>query len=104
MELLAAFAAQAGAAITGTRVQHDLPELLAAAMREVAPEMTDDQVRQLVSHATTALDTDANAPFWALVDQVGRLRELGEEELDLVTDILGVVETHQSHRGRFGRR
>jgi GAF domain-containing protein len=104
MELLAAFAAQAGAAITGTRVQHDLPELLAAAMREVAPEMTDDEVHGLVSRATTGLDMDANAPFWALVDQVSRLRELGDEELDLVTDILGVVETHQSHRGRFGRR
>jgi GAF domain-containing protein len=104
MELLAAFAAQAGAAISGTRVQHDLPLLLAATMRDLAPDLTDDQVRELVSHATNGLDADANTPFWALVDQVSRLRELGEEELDLVGDILGVVATHQSHRGRFGRR
>jgi hypothetical protein len=39
-----------------------------------------------------------------LVDQVSRLRDLGESELDLVSDILDVVATHQSHRGRFGRR
>lgn len=104
MELLAAFAAQAGAAISGTRVQHDLPLLLASTMRDLAPDLTDDQVRELVSHATNGLDADANTPFWALVDQVSRLRDLGEEELDLVGDILGVVATHQSHRGRFGRR
>ena len=104
MELLATFAAQAGAAISGTRVQHDVPLLLAATMRELAPDMTDDQVRELVSRATTGLDVDATTPFWALVDQVSRLRDLGEEELDLVGDILGVVVAHQSHRGRFGRR
>ncbi len=104
MELLATFAAQAGAAISGTRVQHDVPLLLAATMREVSPDLTDDQVRELVSEATKDLDTDANTPFWTLVDQVSRLRDLGEEELDLVGDILGVVATHQSHRGRFGRR
>lgn len=104
MELLAAFAAQAGAAISGTRVQHDLPLLLATTMRDVAPDLTEDQVRELVSHATNGLDADSDTPFWALVDQVSRLRDLGEEELDLVGDILGVVATHQSHRGRFGRR
>ncbi len=104
MELLATFAAQAGAAISGTRVQHDLPLLLASAMRELVPDMTDDQVRALVSTATNGLDADAATPFWALVDQVSRLRDLGEEELDLVGDMLGVVATHQSHRGRFGRR
>jgi GAF domain-containing protein len=104
MELLAAFAAQAGAAISGTRVQHDLPLLLATTMRELAPDMTDDQVRELVSRATNGLDVDVNTPFWALVDQVSRLRDLGEQELDLVGDILEVVAAHQSHRGRFGRR
>jgi GAF domain-containing protein len=104
MELLATFAAQASAAIAGTRVQHDLPVLLATTMRQLAPDLTDEQVRDLVSSATTGLDADANTPFWALVDEVSRLRELGEEELDLVGDILGVVATHQSHRGRFGRR
>ena len=104
MELLAAFAAQAGAAIDGTRVQHDLPMLLAMSMRQVAPDLTDDQVRAMVSGATEELDADAHTQFWALVDQVSRLRDLGEDELDLVGDILGVVATHQTHRGRPGQR
>ena len=104
MELLAAFAAQAGAAIAGTRVQHDLPTLLATSLATIAPDLTDEQVRELVGRATSELDEDTNSPFWALVDQVSRLRELGERELDLVGDILEVVATHTSHRGRFGRR
>lgn len=104
MELLAAFAAQAGAAIAGTRVQHDLPTLLADSLSQLAPDLTDEQVRALVSRATIGLDQAAETPFWALVDQVSRFRDLGENELDLVSDILEVVAAHQSHRGRFGRR
>ena len=104
MELLAGFAGQAAAAIAGTRVQHDLPSLLTTSLANLAPDLTDEQVRELVSRATVDLDENAATPFWALVDQVSRLRDLGESELDLVGDILDVVATHQSHRGRFGRR
>jgi len=104
MELLASFAAQAGAAIAGTRVQHDLPTLLAASLAQIDGNLSDAQVRELVSRATSELDEDAGSPFWALVDQVSRLRDLGERELDLVGDILDVVATHTSHRGRLGRR
>ncbi len=104
MELLAAFAGQAGAAITGTRVQHDLPTLLAAALAQIEGGLSDEQVRALVSQATADLDADPTNPFWSLVDRVSQLRELGDRELDLVGDILDVVVTHTSHRGRFGRR
>ena len=104
MELLAAFAAQAGAAIAGTRVQHDLPVLLAASLRQIVPGMSDDQVRLVVSAATNDLDAGTDTPFWALVDQVSELRDLGEQELELVGDILGVVAAHQTHRGRSGHR
>jgi GAF domain-containing protein len=104
MELLAGFAGQAAAAIAGTRVQHDLPSLLTTSLANLAPDLTDEQVRDLVSRATVELDDNAATPFWVLVDQVSRLRDLGESELDLVSDILDVVATHQSHRGRFGRR
>jgi hypothetical protein len=104
MEVLAAFAAQASAAIQGTRVQHDLPLLLTESLREIAPDMTDEQLQAVVSKAAEGLDADADTPFWALVDQVSRLRDLGEWELELVGDILGAVAEHQSHRGRFGRR
>lgn len=104
MELLAAFAGQAGAAIAGTRVQHDLPTLLTATLAQIQGGLTDDQVRELVSRATANLDADPATPFWSLVDRVSQLRELGDRELDLVGDILDVVVTHTSHRGRFGRR
>ena len=104
MELLAAFAAQAGAAIAGTRVQHDLPGLLARSMSEIAPEMTEDQVAAVVSAATVDLDADASTPFWSLVDQVSKLRTLGERELDLVGDILEVVASHRTHQVSTGRR
>lgn len=104
MELLATFAGQAGAAIAGTRVQHDLPTLLATSLAQVGGELSEDQVRELVSAATADLDADPTSPFWSLVDRVSQLRELGDRELDLVGDILDVVVTHTSHRGRFGRR
>ena len=104
MELLAAFAGQAGAAIAGTRVQHDLPTLLAVSLAQIEPGLSDEQVQALVSQAAADLDEHAESPFWALVDRVSRLRDLGESELDLVVDILDVVATHKSHRGRFGRR
>jgi hypothetical protein len=103
MEVLAAFAAQAGAALGGTRVQHDLPLLIVTSLRQIVPDMTDEQVRLLVSTATRGLDVDPQSPFWALVDQVSRLRDLGASELDLVGDILEVVASHQTHRGRLGR-
>lgn len=104
MELLAVFASQAGAAIAATRVQRDLPTLLADSLRQVEPDLTPAQVDALVSAAAADLDTDEESPFWALVDQVSRLRDLGESELDLVTDILRVVAEHRSHHGRGRRR
>lgn len=104
MELLSAFAAQAGAAIAGTRVQHAMPTLLGESLRRIAPEMTDQQVAAVVSAAAQELDADAQAPFWTLVDRVSRLRDLGADELDLVGDILEVVEQHRAHRARAGRR
>jgi GAF domain-containing protein len=103
MELLAVFANQAGEAIAATRVQRDLPTLLAAALRQVEPDLTADQVGAILAATAGDLDTGSDAAFWTLVDQVSRLRDLGEEELDLVGDILRVVAEHQAHRGRLRR-
>jgi len=100
MELLAVFANQAGAAIAATRVQRDLPSLLAATLRQIEPDLTDDQLQAVTAAAAADLDVDEERPFWALVDQVSRLRDLGESELELVGEILGVVARHRSHRGR----
>ena len=103
IEVLAAFGAQAGTAIQGTRVQHDLPVLLANTFRQLVPDMSEEQVHSLVSAATLDLDTDEETQFWALVDQVSNLRGLGESEMELVGDILQVVASHKQHRARFGR-
>jgi transcriptional regulator with GAF, ATPase, and Fis domain len=100
MELLAAFASQAATAIAATRVQRDLPTLMASALRQLEPGMDEEQVSALVTEATRDLDVDGQSPFWGLVDEVSRLRDLGESELDLVGDILRVVAEHRTHRTR----
>ncbi len=99
MELLAVFANQAGEAIAATRIQRDLPTLLAAALRQVGPEMPSEQIEAIVSAVAADLDVGDGSPFWTLADQVSHLRDLGENELDLVGDILRVVAEHRSHRG-----
>lgn len=104
MELASAFAAQAGAAIGGTRIQHDLPALLARSLSQVAPELNAEQVSAIVSQATEGLDAESGSPFWALVDRVSSLRELGDNELELVGDILDAVAAHRSHRGSASGR
>jgi GAF domain-containing protein len=100
MELLAVFARQAAAAIRAARVQRDTSLLLRAVLGEIGGgELNDEQLDALVSTATTGLDRNADAPFWALVDRVAQLRSLTDRELRLVADILEVVATHAS-RGR----
>lgn len=100
MELLAVFAGQAATAIAATRVQRDLPALMATALRQLEPAMDAEQVSALVTVATEGLDVDEDTPFWALVDEVSRMRDLGESELELVGDILRVVAEHRTHRAR----
>ena len=96
MELLAVFAAQAAAAIRAARVQRDTGRLLAAVLGSLgeADGPDEEQVEQLVSAATSELDSDLDAPFWELVDRIARLRGLGESELRLVSAILEVVAAH----------
>lgn len=100
MELLAAFAAQAASAIAATRVQRDLPHLIASSLKQVEAGLSNDQVEAIVSAVAGELDVNEETPFWALVDEVSRLRDLGENELDLVGDILRVVAEHREHRAR----
>jgi hypothetical protein len=53
----------------------------------------------------TQLDDDEEAPFWRVVDQVARLRDLSDRELGIVADILEVLAAHaaRAQRGRIGR-
>lgn len=92
MELLEVFAAQAGAAIAATRLHREVPLLLASALGQLGDtELDAEATERLVTAATAALDADAEAPFWTLVDVVARLAALGERELALVAAILETV-------------
>jgi GAF domain-containing protein len=105
MELLAVFASQATVAIGAARVQRDTERLLRSVLGQIAPDLGDEQVETLVSAAAADLDTDDEAPFWRLVDQVARLRALTDRETALLTDILDVVAVHaaRARRPRAGR-
>lgn len=103
MELLAVFAGQATVAIGAARVQRDTARLLRSVLGSIGPELTADQVEQLVSGATVDLDPDDDSPFWALVDRIARLRELSDGETTLVADLLGVLATHAGRSRRPGR-
>lgn len=100
MELLGVFAGQAAAAIAATRLQRDVPALLATSLRQLDGELSTEEVEAIVSAATRDLDRGGERPFWALVDQVSRLRDLGEAELELVAAILGVVADRPVRRRR----
>jgi GAF domain-containing protein len=100
MELLAVFARQAAAAIKAARVQRDWRQSLRVVLAQLGgEELTEADVDALVSAATNDLDRDAEVPFWKLVDRVARVRDLGDRELRLVSDILEVVAAHAA-RGR----
>ncbi len=104
IELASAFAVQAAAALADTKVLHDLPLLLALSIGKVAPDLSAGEVEALVGEATAGLDAAADTPFWSLVDQVARLRDLGDSELELVGDILDAVATHRGHLAHGGSR
>lgn len=100
MELLAVFARQAAAAIRAARVQRDTYELFKSVLTRLGDtDVSEADVEAVVSAVTTGLDTDAEIPFWQLVDRVAQLRDLSDRELGLVTDILEVVAAHAA-RGR----
>jgi GAF domain-containing protein len=102
MELLGVFAGQATVAIAAARVQRDSVGLLRSVLAEIGPELAVDDLDALVGTATAGLDAGDETPFWTLVDQVARLRDLGDRELAIVSDILEVVATHAA-RGQRGR-
>lgn len=105
MELLGVFARQATVAIAATRVLRDGAALLRRSLSEIAPELSEDEVDAVVSTVSARLDTDEDQPFWAVVDQVSRLRGLSDRELAMVSDVLEVLAAHaeRSRRGRIGR-
>jgi len=105
MELMGVFAAQAATAIAVTRAQRELPRLLRSAFDRAGDgALTDEQLDALVSAASADLDLEDESPYWKLADQVARLRQLGESEMGLVSDILAAVASHAASRARTRRR
>jgi GAF domain-containing protein len=100
MELLGVFARQATEAIGAARLQRDTTRLLTAVLRDIGPDLDDDQIAELVSAAVDDLETDPEAPFWRVVEQVTRLRSMSDRELALVADMLEVVANHASRSTR----
>jgi GAF domain-containing protein len=101
MELLGVFARQAAAAINATRVQRDAARLARDVLRTLGDHELDDAgVEELVSRMTSDLDRDEEAPFWRLVQQVSRMRDLTDRESAIVADILEVVARHAERSGR----
>jgi len=101
MELLGVFAGQATVAIAAARVQRDTVRLLRSVLAEIGDDaLSEADVAALVESATMNLDPDDQAPFWRIVDQVARLRDLSDREQALVGDILDVVAAHASRGGR----
>ena len=72
--------------------------LRSAFARATGDTLTDAQLDALVSAASEDLDTDEESPYWALADQVARLRGMGEAELSLVSEILGALAAHAAAR------
>ncbi|HEX2883476.1 MAG TPA: GAF domain-containing protein [Candidatus Limnocylindria bacterium] len=106
LELLGVFAGQATVALAAARVQRDTASLLRGALARVEPGLAADQLEAVVSAVTIQLDdADAAEPFWRVVDQVTRLRDLSDRELGIVADILEVLAAHaaRAQRGRPGR-
>ena len=92
MELLAVFARQAATAIEASKVQRDTTRLLRSALAAIGDgELSEDQVDAIVAAAADGLDPDDEAPFWGLVELLTRLRDMGERETVMVTEILTVV-------------
>ncbi len=100
MELLAVFASQAAAAIRASRVQRDSERLFRAVLQGIDDDLDEASVEALVSATSADLDIDEESPFWQIVDRVAQLRELGDREMSLVADILGVVAAHSARDRR----
>jgi GAF domain-containing protein len=101
MEMLGVFAGQATVAIAATRLERDTARLLGRALASIDPTGSDSDAEALVSQVTAGLDSDAETPFWRLVDAVVRSRAVSGPQLTLVAEILDVLADH-GDRARGG--
>lgn len=116
IELASVFARQAAVAISATRVERDVSELLGTVLAALVGSAGNGAgaagpiVDELVAAATAELDRDDPSHLWALVEQIARVRAAAPDQLALVTDLLAVLGDHadraraaRSSRSRRGR-
>jgi GAF domain-containing protein len=116
IELASVFARQAAVAISATRVERDVSELLGTVLAALVgsagngADASGPIVAELVAAATAELDRDDPSHLWALVEQIARVRAATPDQLALVTDLLAVLGDHadraraaRSSRSRRGR-
>jgi len=66
--------------------------MLRAVLRTIGDgDLDDDALDELLATQATALDRDAEQPFWRLVDLVSRVRSMSDREMTLVVEMLEVV-------------
>ena len=100
IELLGAFAGLASAAIEATRVRRDTVRLLRSAIGQLAPGTEVADVDAMVAAASRGLEQRNAAPFWRLVDELARIRQMDDRDVALVADLLDVIARHASSRTR----
>ena len=122
IELASVFARQAAVAIRASRVERDTTEILRSALASLAaedgagaqgdPAARAVAIEELVGAVTLGQDRAGEAGLWALVEAVARIRRADPGQLELVSDLLGVLAGHAERRraerpargGRLGRK
>jgi signal transduction protein with GAF and PtsI domain len=95
IELASVFARQAAVAISASRVERDIGELLRSVLTSLAEDDAPTApIDEIVGAATTALATSDESHLWLLVDRVARIGRADPAQLALVADLLGVVAEH----------
>jgi GAF domain-containing protein len=96
VELASVFARQATIAIRVSRLERDTASLirgvLASAAGSTAGDGTGDfDIDAIVAAATRGLHSEDEGALWTVVDTVARLRAADPAQLELVSEILGVL-------------
>lgn len=91
MEAASVFARQATVAIRATRLERDTAQVIATAIRSLAPDLGEADADALVSTAVAGLAEGDEASVWPLADAIARVRDADPAQLGLVRDILEVL-------------
>ena len=96
VELASVFARQATIAIRVSRLERDTASLIRGVLASAAGSTAGDgpgdfDIDAIVAAATRDLHSEDEGALWTVVDTVARLRAADPAQLELVSDILGVL-------------